>query len=170
MSSMTSAGIDALPYETGGILAGFRTERGIVVTRAAVVSSDNRSRAEYTLVKRRAMDELVRLRASASKVVGFVGDWHTHPADVPPSSTDIGSLRTTAKHANDVIALLVLPFVLTQPRPTHVLLGTRSRSSSRWRGRVDVRPGRLEIRPESASELEKLAEESLQMSKRNWDD
>ena len=25
--------------------------------------------------------------------LGYIGDWHSHPADVPPSRTDLASLR-----------------------------------------------------------------------------
>lgn len=159
---MLTAGLTALPRETGGILAGFRTEDQIVVTRAAVVPDDGSSRRDYKLLKHRASDELNRLKGDAAQVLGFVGDWHTHPADVPPSSTDLASLELVARSASDLVALIVLPFDHGEPRPVHVRVGRRlgSRRSTR-RTRVTIHHAHLSTTDITANDLERSADAVL---------
>lgn len=125
MNVMLNAGREALPRETGGILAGFRTENQVVVTRAMVVTDSHSSRHGYLLQKTRASEELARTKEGATQVVGYVGDWHTHPADSPPSSTDITSFEAVAAAAGDLVALIVVPFDSGKPRPAHARVGRR---------------------------------------------
>lgn len=162
MNIMLTAGLAALPRETGGILAGFRTEDQVVVTQAAVVPDDGSSRRDYQLLEHRASDELNRLKADAAQVVGFVGDWHTHPADVPPSSTDIASLKLVAGAADDLVALIVLPFDHGEPRPAHVRVGCRLGSGRLTRrSRVAIYHASLSTTDITASDLERSAAAGL---------
>lgn len=125
LDMMQAAGSAALPLETGGILAGFRAGDEVVVTRAAVVPDSASSRSEYCLRRDRAMRELARLQAGSARVVGYVGDWHTHPVNVPPSGIDIASLELVASAAKDLVALIVVPFDAVGPRPPYARVGRR---------------------------------------------
>ena len=98
----------ALPRETGGILLGFQTSDAIVVTRLLVVEDRRSTRRSYVRRRRRAQVALAAARASAPTVVGYVGEWHTHPADEPPSRIDFVSLGKTAQSALAPVALLVI--------------------------------------------------------------
>ncbi len=162
MDIMLTAGLAELPYETGGILAGFRTEDQVVVTRAAIVPDVGSSRHDYQLQKQSATEELARLKVGTSAVVGFVGDWHTHPADVPPSSIDVTSLEFVARSAGDLVALVVLPFHQGEPRPVHVRVG-RQLGSARLnrRARVTIHHAPLTITSVKAEDLERSAESAL---------
>ncbi|MGW6695088.1 Mov34/MPN/PAD-1 family protein [Rhodococcus sp. NPDC054953] len=158
MHVMLTAGLTALPREIGGILAGFRAEDQVVVTRAAVVTDAGSSRRDYQLLKHHAADELTRLKAGAAPVVGFVGDWHTHPADVPPSSIDIASLEVVARAAGDMVALIVLPFADGKPRPAHGRVGCRLGSSRLIRrAQVSIHYAPISTTNTTASDLERSA-------------
>lgn len=162
MDVILAAGTAALPRETGGILAGFRTGDQVVVTRAAVVADASSSRREYRLLKRLAAEELARLKAVATPVVGFVGDWHTHPANVPPSSTDITSFELVAMAASDLVALIVLPFDRGEPCPAHVRVGRRVSPARRCRGgRVAIHHAVLTTTGIAARDLEVSANAGL---------
>lgn len=47
-------------------------------------------------------------RADASPYVGYVGDWHSHPANVAASSRDIKQLREDSRDYNEALALVVV--------------------------------------------------------------
>src|SRR6478672_9530103 len=128
--TMHAAGTAALPSETGGILIGFRTEDQVVVTRAIVVADEGSSRRSYVRRERRAQRALTHVLESAPSVAGYIGEWHTHPADQPPSRTDIESLEQIAAAASDLVALIVLPFEAGEPRPPHAYVGARQRADS----------------------------------------
>jgi len=125
LASMTDAGLAALPLETGGVLAGFRAGDQIFVTRAFTLTDAASTRRSYIRREAGAQTWLTDVLAAGPPVVGYVGEWHTHPADEPPSPTDRSSLRDAARASRDLVALLVLPFHDGQPRPIHGLVGQR---------------------------------------------
>lgn len=158
MDVIVSAGLTALPRETGGILVGFRSEDQVVVTRAVVVPDASSSRRSYRLRKRRAVDELAKLQADAHPIAGFVGDWHTHPADEPPSRTDITSLKQVAESARDLVALIVLPFNDGDPRPAHARIGCKlGPARSLRKAEVSIHNAVLTTTEITAQELEHSA-------------
>lgn len=114
--AMVAAARAALPRETGGFLAGFRVDDTIVVTRAIVVDDVDSTGGSYLRRGRSASRLLTQLRADAPDIVGYVGEWHVHPANRPPSRTDVVTLRQAARDAGDAVALVVLPFVGKDPR------------------------------------------------------
>ena len=166
LEMMRTAGLAALPSETGGILVGFRTEDQVVVTRATVVPDADSSRRDYMLRKQRASLTFIWLQAIAGPVAGYVGDWHTHPADVPASSTDIASLERIAAAATDLVALLVLPSSVGEPKPPYAYVGVRlsSRRFTRRRGTL-TQSAPLRSTRRSADELERQAEAALREPK-----
>lgn len=119
------AGRRALPRETGGILLGFRTPNLIVVTRALVVGDPSSSGRTYLRRRRRAQALLTAACQEADAVLGYVGEWHTHPADQPPSRTDHRALGETARMASSVVALLVLAYPGQGPSQFHSRVASR---------------------------------------------
>lgn len=158
LTSMERAGAAALPRETGGILAGFRSGETIVVTRALLVGDPRSTHVTYELDRERAKAVLDDLRVDAPPVVGFVGDWHTHPRDVPPSALDLESLARSAADATDLVALLVLPYTGTRPEPVHarVAIAGPRRHLRRRRPPVQIYTAALVLTdtPSPALELE----------------
>ena len=120
-----AAGRRTLPRETGGILLGFLTPNLVVVTRVVVVDDPASSGRTYLRRLRRAQALLNAARQDAGSVVGYVGEWHTHPADQPPSPTDLRALAETARMAPSVVALLVVGYSDQGPERFHSRVASR---------------------------------------------
>lgn len=122
LDTVLDAGQQALPLETGGILLGFRTPGTIVITRALIVPDPNGSHRSYLRHRRRAQSLMATAFADAPVVVGYVGEWHTHPADAPPSQTDRRALGAIARLAGGSVALLVPAYSGHGPVRLHGLI------------------------------------------------
>ncbi len=122
---LLAAGEQALPVETGGVLLGFRAEGGVVITRSLVVPDPRSSRHSYLLHGRRAQALMTAVRDDVPSVVGYVGEWHTHPADTPPSRTDQRALGTAARLAAGLVAQLVPAFSQAGPVRLYGLVAER---------------------------------------------
>jgi integrative and conjugative element protein (TIGR02256 family) len=163
LDDMINAGRQALPHETGGILAGFRAGSQVVITRVAVVLDNSSTRRDYHLRHQQAGHQLDLLRAAAGvAVVGYVGDWHTHPADLPPSPLDHHSLTGIATTSSDLVALLVLPFAAGQALAPQALVGRSSRGSRVSTRRVDVSAAEVIISCSMAQDIEASADAAFQ--------
>lgn len=93
------AAIDAHPHETGGVLLGVYVQRQRPwIVEAVVVPSQQAGHTYYELPPD-ARPEAVDAARRADKRVGYLGDWHSHPADVAPSETDIATMRRLAADA-----------------------------------------------------------------------
>ena len=106
---MREAALRAHPRETGGILVGVWADRRPWVTRACEVPSADSGLAHYVLpagVTRTLVEQLQR----SDPRLGYLGDWHTHPMDMPASQVDrqtIRRLAVTTGRAGGEIVLLV---------------------------------------------------------------
>ncbi|MGY1887749.1 Mov34/MPN/PAD-1 family protein [Blastococcus sp. SYSU DS0753] len=125
LDTVLAAGEESLPLETGGILLGFRAPGVIVATRALVVPDPRSSRHSYLLHGRRAQALMAAARTDAPAVVGYVGEWHIHPADVPPSRTDERALGAAARMAAGPVALVVPAYPASGPVRVHGLVAAR---------------------------------------------
>ncbi|HEY3546419.1 MAG TPA: Mov34/MPN/PAD-1 family protein [Propionicimonas sp.] len=107
--AITSETTSRLPMEAGGILIGHREGDGIVATDAIAVPGPTSRRNRYVRDDDRANELLRRYLAARlpGDVIGYVGEWHSHPAPSGPSSIDIESLRAIVKAAHGPIALIV---------------------------------------------------------------
>ena len=107
---MCEAAIAALPKETGGILLGYRTNQDVIVTGAIEVHDRRATRTSYRRSHRKAAKCLAEALADepSDSAVGYVGEWHSHPAPQPPSRQDLASLAATALAAPDDVVLAVL--------------------------------------------------------------
>lgn len=92
-ATIRDAATRAHPNETGGVLVGVLSDGRPWITQAIELASrDPRPRFyEPPAGARRAA---VRRAARRDRRLGYLGEWHSHPLDAPPSSTDI----TTIKH------------------------------------------------------------------------
>lgn len=98
----------AMPKETGGILVGHYNDGDVIVERAIVVPPERPESANYTRNSTRAQTALGSLLDhDAPEFWGYVGEWHSHPQVVGPSSTDRKSLAKITRRNGELTALVV---------------------------------------------------------------
>lgn len=110
-AATTAASIDPMT-ETGGVLLGWRHGGGVYVRDILLVAE---TRPRHTLYRRRhkpASDALQAVLASQppGSPVGYVGEWHSHPAPTGPSWVDRREIRRISKRTPAAIGLLVCAF------------------------------------------------------------
>jgi proteasome lid subunit RPN8/RPN11 len=108
---LDAAGEDAM-RETGGVLLGWRHEKGVYVHDALVVPD---SHANHTFYRRRhkpatdVLDAALAALPDASPI-GYVGEWHSHPAPTGPSWVDRFEMRRISKQTKAAVGLLVCTY------------------------------------------------------------
>lgn len=116
-----------LPLEAGGILLGYRDGQRTVVTHALPVRQAHSSFDRYIrddLLANAALQSFLEAR-SPDDPVGYVGEWHSHPSSVGPSSIDRAAIHDTAIEGGTQIALVVFaPWARSQ---FHGLVATPNR-------------------------------------------
>lgn len=88
---MTTAAAASHPVETGGVLIGVFVDGEPWVTHAVEIPSSDRGRNHYR-IPGGATHPAVKAARKADGRLGYLGDWHSHPADSGPSTTDLASL------------------------------------------------------------------------------
>jgi len=118
------------PYETGGVLLGYRGEGGDVVVTDVVGPGPNASHARASFVPDHGYHdgEIARLYAESGRRHAYLGDWHSHPGgSCALSRTDRRTLRriaTTAEaRAPEPLMLIVGGFVDWTFAAHHLALG-----------------------------------------------
>lgn len=125
----------AHPFETGGILAGVLAAGRPWVTHVVEVRSANGPRPTYyEFPAATRANVIARLRRHDSRI-GYLGEWHSHPADVGASPTDIDSMRKIGQAADCPRPLLV---IVRKTEESHVL------DAQQWTGRR-LRPVRIVV-------------------------
>jgi proteasome lid subunit RPN8/RPN11 len=105
----------AAPHETGGLLLGWWEKGSIIIEHAIVLNDANATTHSWVRHEAEAQAALDRVRdARGSAPLGYVGDWHSHPANVGASGTDIMSLKTASGQFQ-------LPLVLIVRKPSDQL-------------------------------------------------
>ncbi len=94
------------PLETGGIVAGVFVEGRPWITHVKEIPSRVSGHSSYVLPAGKTSPAVAALRASDPRV-GYLGDWHSHPANVGASSLDFRTLRQSSQ-AKDVRAPLLV--------------------------------------------------------------
>jgi integrative and conjugative element protein (TIGR02256 family) len=98
----------AAPKETGGLLLGWWEDTTVVVGHAVEVPDPDATRSTWTRHEDAAQATLeAALRDLGHPWLGYVGDWHSHPAMLDASSTDELSLRRASSQYAKPLALLV---------------------------------------------------------------
>lgn len=86
---------DAKPLETGGVLVGVLRDDEPWITSAFEVIDVGRTSASF-VIPAGVTPMAVEAAQDYDGRVGFIGMWHSHPANVPASPTDKATLRREA--------------------------------------------------------------------------
>jgi proteasome lid subunit RPN8/RPN11 len=115
LAELSTAAEAALPKETGGLLLGWwdiRDDTEVIIVRHAIEVPD-RWATPTSWVRRphAARAALSRaLTALSHPLLGYVGDWHSHPETCVASGRDRASLlRTSLQYQPPVLLLIHLP-------------------------------------------------------------
>lgn len=98
------------PLETGGVLVGVLRDGAPWVTSAVLVKYARRSGTSFE-IPRGATPVAVEMAQQHDPRVGFLGFWHSHPANAPASPTDKATLRRAGRRRSrpkDVPAVMVV--------------------------------------------------------------
>lgn len=106
---MKAAATASHPNETGGILLGIYCNGTPWVTACVELPPTNPARARYR-IPGGATQPTVQEAREHDERLGYLGDWHSHPANIGPSGTDMASLAyISVRHP-------------LQPNPTSIVL------------------------------------------------
>lgn len=92
IGSLFRAARKAHPYETGGLLIGVYADGQPWVTQVVELPSAEMGRNRYRISSGATTLAVGAARESDHRL-GYLGDWHSHPQDAPPSPRDLASLR-----------------------------------------------------------------------------
>jgi integrative and conjugative element protein (TIGR02256 family) len=104
-ATILTAAQGAHPNEAGGILVGVRAANRPWITHAIEIGSGSVGTTHYVLPAG-VTRPLVRCIRRVDKRLGYLGEWHIHPADVGPSETDKQTMRVVAEKWPDPILLI----------------------------------------------------------------
>ena len=93
--------------ETGGILAGVLVNGRPWVTHVKEIPSKTRNHSSYVLPAGETSRGVESLRGSDYRV-GYLGDWHSHPANIGASPLDIRTLKQSARNGDTRTPLLIV--------------------------------------------------------------
>jgi proteasome lid subunit RPN8/RPN11 len=83
------------PDEIGGVLLGVTVNGRPWVTKSTLVVPERTSPTYYEIPAGARHDAVDQARRDDERV-GYIGDWHSHPMDIAPSSTDRSTMRKLA--------------------------------------------------------------------------
>lgn len=106
---MLAAAAKAHPNETGGILLGVHTDGGHPwVTRAIEIATSDRGHHHYRIPAGTTQARVHAARRTEQRL-GYLGDWHSHPANIGPSPTDLATLAMySIKHPRTANPTLIV--------------------------------------------------------------
>ncbi|WP_327640858.1 Mov34/MPN/PAD-1 family protein [Kribbella sp. NBC_00482] len=111
----------AAPRETGGLLLGWWDDDALVVRHAVEAPDRQASRSSWNRrpgVAKRALN--IALQELDHPLLGYIGDWHSHPEVCGASGRDTQSLAATSLQYADPLVLLVhLPDRTLDVRAAH---------------------------------------------------
>lgn len=141
LTDIVSAAREHHPDEIGGVLIGVEAERRPWVTHAVTVPSRRATPVYYQIPAGARRRAVLRTRRSDPRL-GYLGDWHSHPADIGPSGKDRQTMGELSADRDSGC-----------PRP--VLLLARRRGEDYWLdARQQVGPKLRELRLVIAGPLE----------------
>lgn len=107
-AKMHHAAEQAAPQETGGLLIGWWDKDSVIIEDIAVVEDMGATTHSWTRDEDKSQSTLDQIRGThPSTPIGYVGDWHCHPANVGASSTDIQSLKAASRQYKLPVVLIV---------------------------------------------------------------
>jgi proteasome lid subunit RPN8/RPN11 len=107
-TEMAAFAAAAAPNETGGLLLGW-WEGNAVVVRHAVEVPDSRATSTRWVRRPRVARRVLEaaLQEYAHPLLGYVGEWHIHPAVCAASGQDLESITATSGQYDNPLALFV---------------------------------------------------------------
>jgi len=112
LAELRTAAKAAEPRETGGLLLGWWDTSDAITVRHAIEVPDPRATPTSWVRRPRAARVALAkaLSAFGHPLLGYVGDWHSHPAPCEASWQDRMSLaQTSRQYAHPVLLLIHLP-------------------------------------------------------------
>jgi len=115
LAELSTAAWAALPKETGGLLLGWwdaRENAEVIVVRHAIEVPDRWATSTSWVRRPHAARAALShaLTALSHPLLGYVGDWHSHPGTCRASGRDRASLlRTSLQYQHPVLLLIHLP-------------------------------------------------------------
>ena len=107
-ATISSAAAAAQPRETGGLLLGWWDNGRVVVRHAVEVPDPDATTNSWSRDEHPAQAALdAALADHEHPWVGYVGDWHSHPAACGPSSQDKTSIQRASSEYDQPLVLLV---------------------------------------------------------------
>lgn len=107
-SALTTAAAAAHPRETGGVLLGWWDDGRVIVRDAVEVVDPAATSHSWSREHDRAQRALeAALTVRDHPWLGYVGDWHSHPAESGPSGQDRLSIRNASRQYEHPVVLLV---------------------------------------------------------------
>ncbi|MFG1909445.1 Mov34/MPN/PAD-1 family protein [Kribbella sp. NPDC048928] len=127
--------------EVGGILVGWwEGPKTAVVHEILVVSDDQSGLNHYDRKHDLAQSVLTKyLSGLEDHRMGYIGEWHSHPAARPPSDIDLEELVAISRRSRRPVVLMVLAVTADDDVIPHVVIGR-----GRWPHRRALTPAVLE--------------------------
>ena len=108
---VSAAAAAAHPRETGGLLLGWWDANRVVVRYAVVVIDATATATSWSREQTHAQAALDSALAEHQHPwLGYVGDWHSHPAHCGPSRQDLASIRRASRQYTQPLILVVHRF------------------------------------------------------------
>jgi integrative and conjugative element protein (TIGR02256 family) len=115
------------PEAGGQLFAELKPSEIAIVEATGPRPTDRRGRTTYNPDRRAEQREIDQFHLRG---LHYVGDWHTHPCEIPvPSRTDINSIVDTATRSTHDLNGLVLIIVGTAPFPRGLRVSVYSDSA-----------------------------------------
>jgi integrative and conjugative element protein (TIGR02256 family) len=103
-----AAAAAAYPQETGGLLLGWWDDGRVVVRHAVEVPDPDATTNSWSRDEPRAQAALdAALAEQDHPWLGYVGDWHSHPAPCGASWQDVASIKRASRQYNQPLVVLV---------------------------------------------------------------
>lgn len=105
---ISAAAAAAHPKETGGLLLGWWDNGRVAVRYAVEVSDPEATTNSWTRDELRAQAALDAALAEYQHAwLGYVGDWHSHPAACSASWQDLVSIRRASRQYDQPLVLII---------------------------------------------------------------
>lgn len=106
--TITATAGRAAPLETGGLLLGWWDSDRVMVRSAVEVVDPAASGTSWVRRENLAQQALDRaIAAHGHPWMGYVGDWHSHPAPCEASAQDLKSIRSASRTYAQPLLLIV---------------------------------------------------------------
>jgi proteasome lid subunit RPN8/RPN11 len=132
LRQMQSIAKSRMPNETGGILVGARSSRGLWVLTAIEVPNQQPRPSGYSLATieaNRTLNAFLRHARLDKGKFGYIGTWHSHPAPFGPSSIDYSTVRRDSRCQGDTVAMLVIAPCGASRWTTHAVIASKQRTA-----------------------------------------